>query len=455
MNITKEPIGNLNEILKINLQPEDYKSKVDESVRKARKTVNMPGFRPGNVPESLVRKMYGKSILVDELNKIVSESLDTYIKDNKLDLLGHPLPYLKNNSKNNFDSPGDFEFQFEVGLSPEVNLKLPPDKTFPYYEIEIEEKQIQEQAISIRKQHGDYVNPEVSDKNSILHCEITEMDINDQPVEGGIKVTNTILVEKIQEEKSQEQFTGRKIGEVLMVDLVSTITDESELTYILNVPKEKLSEIKNRFEIKINRITNVISAELNQEFFDKAYGKDVVHNEQEFFDRIKSKFEKTYRDHSERKLAHDIQDELLHATKIDLPDSFLKRWLVENNENPVTAEDIEKEYRIYSREMKWKLIENEIAKQNNFKASDDEIRSYAQQFIINQLFKYGRYDFKEDAIHEMINKWLAKEENIRSAMHQVISGKVAAHLVAIAKRDLKKVNFEKFRDILHEHSHHH
>lgn len=455
MQIIKESIGKLNDILKISLKPEDYKVKVDETLKKTKRSVQMPGFRPGHVPEGLVRKMYGKSILAEELNKIVSESLENYIKESKLELLGHPLPYKNGDDKNNFENPGDFEFAFEVGLSPQFELKLPPKHTFPYYEIEVDDKKADTYVDDVRKRYGNHTTPEIADENSVLYASFTEVDKNNQPVEKGISTTTTLAIDLVKSKPIQKKLIGIKKDDKVIIDLVKAMDDETELSYMLNLSKDKIKEIRNDFEVKVNNVSKVDKAELNQELFDKVYGKDNVKTIGEFRARVKDEISGMFKVESDRKLHHDIEDELLHSLKIELPDDFLKRWLVDVNEKPITPEQVEKEYAAYSRGMKWKLIENRIINENKIEITREEIENYSKHFIVNQFAQYGNSFLTDEMVADLSKRYLSKEENVRKIIESLSERKVFNYLDSVVKKDVKKVSYDEFIKIVREHHHNH
>lgn len=455
MEITKKSIGELNEMVSIQLKPEDYKAKVDASIKKTRKGMSVPGFRPGHVPEGMVRKMYGKAILADELNKIVSESLNNFLQENKIQILGNPLPVKENEngSLNNWDNPSDFEFKFELGLVPQFTLKLPPDHVFPYYEIAVDDSKVNEYLEDIKKRYGKHSQPDQSDVNSVIYASFTEVGVDNLPVENGITTQTTLAIELVKDNTIKKSLTGLKKDDTVVIDLVKAMNNETEVSHMLNIPKEKVAGLTNNFELKIISINNVENAELNQELFDKVYGKDIVKGEEEFREKLRGEIFSMFAVESERKLHHDIQDELLHKMKVSLPDDFLKRWLVDANDKPITPEQVEKEYHSYATAMKWKLIEGNIARENNIQVTNEEIDNYSRQLIVNQFAQYGASYLTDEMIDGMKKRYLSKEENVRQAVESLTERKVFNYLNSIVKKDVKKVAYDEFIKILKEHKH--
>ena len=455
MEITKESIGELNEIVSIQLKPEDYREKVDASIKKTRKSMSVPGFRQGHVPEGMIRKMYGKAILADELNKIVSESLDNFLKENKINILGHPLPVKENGnvSKNNWENPADFEFKFELGLAPQFKLTLPPDHVFPYYEIQVDDSKVDSYVDDIRKRHGKHSQPESADDKSVLYASFTEVGPDNIPVENGITTKTTIAIDLVKDKAIKKSLVGLKKDDSIVIDVVKAMDNETEVSHMLNIPKEKVAEIKNNFELKIISVNNVENAELNQELFDKVYGTDIVKNEEEFREKLRAEISSMFAVESERKLQHDIQDELLHQLKISLPDNFLKRWLMDVNEKPITADQVDKEYNSYSTGMKWKLIENSIIRENNIQVTKEEIENFSKQMIVKQFAQYGSSYLTDEMISDMTKRYLSKEENVNHVIESLSDRKVLNFLGSIVKRDVKKTGYDEFIKIVKEHKH--
>jgi trigger factor len=455
MEITKESIGELNEVVSIQLKPEDYKGRVDASLKKTKRTMHVPGFRQGHVPEGMVKKMYGKAILAEELNKIVSESLENFIKDNQINLLGYPLAIKEtpNGSKNNFENPSDFEFKFELGLSPRLNLVLPPDHVFPYYEIQVDDKKVEEYVIDIKKRFGKHSQPDVSDEQSVLYASFTEVGADDAPVENGITTKTTLAIEQVKDKSIKKKLTGLKKDDTVIVDVVKAMDNETEVSYMLNIPKEKVAEVKNSFELKIISVNKVEDAELNQELFDKLYGTDAVKSESEFREKVRDEIIAMYAVDTERKLQHDVQDYLLHQFQITLPDNFLKRWLMEAREKPLTPEEVEKDYSSYSNGMKWNLIENNIVAEQNIQITTEEVLSFTKQMIANQFSQYGSSYLNDEALDSMVKRYMSKEENVKEIITTITDRKVLSFLGSVVKRDVKKVTYDEFLKILKDHKH--
>jgi len=292
-------------------------------------------------------------------------------------------------------------------LVPQFNLTLPPDHVFPYYEIAVDDSKVNEYIEDIKKRYGKHSQPDNSDANSVLYASFTEVDSNNAPVESGITTQTTLAIDLVKDKADKKNLVG----------------------------------------------LNVENAELNQELFDKVYGVDAVKSEEEFREKLKAEIFSMFAVESERKLQHDVQDELLNKFKVNLPDDFLKRWLLDANDKPITEERVEKEYNAYSTGMKWKLIEGNIVRQNNIRVTEEEIQNYSKQLIVNQFAQYGSSYLTDEMIDGMIKRYLDKEENVNQVVESLTERKVFNYLSSIVKKDVKKVSYDEFLKVVKEHKH--
>lgn len=453
MNIVQEQIDALNAVLKVQLQPDDYQPKVNDALKKYSKKVNMPGFRPGMVPVGLVKKMYGKSVLVEELNRIVSDSVDQYINEKKIQVLGNPLPQ-QTGDDINWENPGDFEFSFEMGLAPEVQLTLPPAHTFTAYEITVSDAQINEEVDKLRRRYGNYTSPEVSDNDSSVYGKFEELDANGEVKEGGISNTAFLLITKIKDLDVRTQFTGRKAGDTIDFDPQQALGSKEEIRYILGVEENELSA-GTKYRCTIERINKVEPAELNQELFDRVYGEGNVADEAAFLEKVKAEIAQGYQYESEHSLKHELEDVLLKETGLILPDEFLKRWLKYSNEK-ITDEQLASDYGQYSRDLRWRLIENKIFRDQNMEISEEEMENYARSFVMDQYVRYGQaHLLSEEKLDELAKRYLSNRESAQRVVESLSGRKVFEYLNQIIQKDVKKVTHDEFTDIMSKHMHHH
>lgn len=449
MNITKEDVTQLNSLIRIKLTPSDYKNDVDTAIKKFRKSATLPGFRAGHVPEGMVRKMYGKSFLADELNRIVSKSLHEYLKENNLMVLGDPLPKDTDHT-NNFENPSDFEFLFEIGLAPAINFDIASIAAVDYYEIEVDDKRVETYIDDLRRKHGKFSNPEQAEESSILYGELTELDENGNVKEGGITNTTTLSVELVKDDDTKKKFIGIKKDDTVVFNPNKAMQDVTEVAYMLRIDKDKAEKLTSDFQYKILSVNKVEKADINQELFDKVFGENAVTSEQDFRERVKGDIAAMFRHESIHKFNHDTEDAILKQMNLSLPDEFLKKWIMTMNEKPITTEQLEKEYPSYSREMQWRMIENEIATKQNIKVEEEDLKQYAASVIMQQ---FGQYSLGADMIEDFANRYLQKQENINKAAEAVKSKKVFDYLNQMVPKNVKNVTYDEFTHIVREHKH--
>ncbi|KXK44900.1 MAG: trigger factor [Bacteroidetes bacterium OLB10] len=449
MNITKEDVTQLNSLIRIKLTPSDYKNDVDTAIKKFRKSATMPGFRAGHVPEGMIRKMYGKSFLADELNRIVSKSLHEYLKENNLMVLGDPLPKDTEHT-NNFENPSDFEFLFEIGLAPAINFDVASIAAVDYYEIEVDDKRVETYIDDLRRKHGKFSNPEQAEENSILYGELAELDENGNVKEGGITSTTTLSVELVKDADTRKKLIGIKKDDSVVFNPNKAMQDVTEVAYMLRIDKDKAEKLTSDFQYKILSVNKVEKADINQELFDKVFGENTVTTEQDFRERVKADIAAMFRHESIHKFNHDTEDAILKQMNLSLPDEFLKKWIMTMNEKPITTEQLEKEYPSYSREMQWRMIENEIATKQNIKVEQEDLKQYAASVIMQQ---FGQYSLGAEMIEDFANRYLQKQENVSKAAEAVKSKKVFDYLNQMVPKNVKNVTYDEFTHIVREHKH--
>jgi trigger factor len=453
MNISREQIGTLNQLLKISLTPEDYDSTFQSEIKKFQKTMNLPGFRPGHVPAGLVKKRYGKAILLDEMNKIISGSLEKYITEEKLDILGSPIPQPSNDNINNWDEPGNFEFIFEIGLAPEFEISLPPAKKFDYYQIKVDEQKVDQYIDDIRRKYGKFSNPEISDEHTIFYGDFTELDEEGNIKTDGIVNRSTLSVESVTDENTRQKLIGLKKGDTVRINLNDAFkNDPGEIGHMLNQPTDKIADLKSDFNYTIDTVNFVEKAELNQEFFDKIYSPGTVTSETELRDKVRSEIAGMYQQESDLKLKHDLEDYLLDELNINLPDSFLQKWLQTAVEKPLTQEQVEKEYASYARGMKLRLIENRIFRDQQMNITQEEIRDMARQYIVHQFSGYSA-GLTDDIMDSLINRYLEKKESVDRIIETLSDRKVFNYLKSVVNVNNKEVSYDEFITIVKNHHH--
>lgn len=426
--------------IKIKLKEADYQPQVTQKIKEYSKKAQLKGFRPGKVPMGLVKKMYGKSILVEEINQILSTSINKYIKDNDLKILGDPLPDTEQTRAIDWDNQRDFEFAYDVGLVDDFNYDLSKKKKVTSYTIKIDEKMVDEEVENIRRNYGDRVHPDQSAAEDILSGEL---------VHASSETTNntTLLIDQV-EKKEQKKFIALKGGDKVSFDLKKAFKEPGYQARLIGKSLEELEGLKDTMvEFTLEEISRIEPANLDQEFFDKLFGKDNVKSEEELREKIKGFMTENFSRETEGLLIQNIRDSIVSSTKIALPEKFLKRWLLYSNQGKITEDDVEKEYPRYADEMKWNLIMNKIAEDNELKVENEEVVNKAKEMIRAQLSSSGLGDQMEDQLDVFADNYLKGEEgqNYLQVFNQVRTDKILDFIrdnLNIAK---KEVNLEQFR----------
>jgi len=382
MNITKEHKDELNAIIRIQFGPEDYQPKIDQQLREYSKKVSMPGFRPGKVPAGMVKKMYGKSILVDELNKLTSDSLFGFIRDNEIDILGNPLPAPENDDRLDLENPGTIQLAFEIGLAPQFELEVSSKKSFEMYVPLIDEDYISKEIENYRERLGDYVETEEAVMHGdLVHGVFTELNADGSVKEGGIS-RHTDVHDADLKEGDAEAFVGMKKGDSKSMDLKTVFSNPTVIAAILAITKEEAEVLESTFSFSVETVRRKTHAEINQDFFDKLFGKDAIYSEEELRNRIAADSNTRFSKDSETRFFNEVVEDLVKNSTFTLPDEFLKRWLTSTNEGKVSPEDIEQNYTNYAKGIRWQLIENKLIRDNEISVTREQaIDSVANDFL--------------------------------------------------------------------------
>lgn len=444
MDIIKEQVDDLNAVVKIHLSQEDYASQVEKSLKEYSKKASMPGFRPGKVPVGMVKKMHGKAIMIEEINKILSNSLYNYISDNKIEILGNPLPKEEKDKQIDWDNQKDFEFSYDLGLSPQIELNVADKHKFDYYLINVDDKLIDSQIDNFRKRYGKVSTSEEISKEDLIHVQLTELNAEGQPLENGIEKISSIMIKTIKDEETSTKLVGLKIEDSVVVDPSKLSENETDLAALLGIKKEDLANISSKFELKVESISRLEPAEMNQDLFDKVFGEGKVATEEDFLARVRQGLQNQYDEITEGKLLNDVADYLIENLKISLPDEFLKKWMVAVSENPVTLEQIENEYDNYSKGLRWQLIENKIIRDNAIKVSQEDLKEYAEKSIKSYYSRYGIWNIKEDEFEGLLSNMLKDKEEVKRLHEKAYDQKILEFFKRNYKMNNKEVTFDEY-----------
>lgn len=452
MNVTQEKIDDLNAVIKVKITPEDYRSKYEASLKNYSKRANIKGFRPGHVPLAMIKKMYGKALLADEINKLLNDSLYEYISTNNLEVLGNPLPK-EDQEKVELHENAELEFSYEVGFAPKIDLNLSNEKIH-YHALKVDAELIDKQIGDLRRRYGKLVNAEISEASDMLFGQFEELGDNGEPREGGINHTSTISIEYVEDEQQKKELCGKKPGDVLVIDPKKVSHGPADMAAMLGVDKTQAEQLNASFRFTINEIKRIELAELNKELFDRLFGEDAVKNEEELRGRVEVDLKNMFTFDADRMFLKEVSKHLLDHLKIDLPDNFLKKWINASNEKPITPEQLEREYPGYARGLKWQLIENKIIKDNEIKIGHDDALVYTKGYLASQYNRYGLPTPEEDQLNQGAMRILSNKEEAKRVYDELYSRKVLDFLKSAVTLDVHELPYDEFVKLAGEGQHH-
>jgi trigger factor len=439
MNITQEKIDALNAKLNISVEAADYQEKVEQVIVNYRKTASVPGFRKGKIPMGQVKKMIGKSVLIDEVNKLLQEAIYKHITEEKLEVLGNPLPLT---SEVDWDNASDFNFEYEMGLAPEFTVPLDKKSKFDFFKIVADAKMVDHYTNDMAKRYGKMTQPEKSELTDLMMVEFFQLDDNGAVIEAGINHTSSVALDIVQDKKVQKSLVGLSKDSEVVIRINKDFSNDAH--HMLNISKEELEVLDADFKLLIKSISRMEPAELNQELFDKVFGKDEVKTAKAFKAKIKEEVEKSFVSESDNKLKNDVILHLIKKVKLDLPDQFLKRWLVASNENGLTMEQVEQEYGQYSDSLKWQLIENKIIKENDLEVKNEDVIAHTKELIIRNFSQYGQPAPEEEKLNEISMKVLENEEERKKVYNELYDSKTMSLYKENFKLSEKEVTYDEF-----------
>ncbi|PWE01001.1 trigger factor [Marinilabilia rubra] len=454
MNIEKEQIDDLNAVVHISIEKDDYEPRVEKVLKDYRKKVNMPGFRPGKVPASLVKKMYGKAVLVDEINKLVSENLSQYISENKLDILGEPLPSEKQQTID-FDQDEQFKFSFDLGLSPEVEVKLTKREKLPYYDIQVSDDMLEGQKKNVTSRFGTTEPREEANEKCMLKGDFVQLDQNGEEIEDGIKAEDAVMSATIiKDEDEKKKVIGAKVGDEIVIEPKKAFPNETEISYLLKISKEDAAQIDGQFKFTVKEINEYVDPELNQDLFDKIFPPGSVTNEEEFTAQVKEDLENALKMESEYKFSIDAKEKLMGKVDIKLPEAFLKRWIKATNQNKeeqdFTDEQIENEMPRFLEDLKWQIIRNQLITDNELKIEQQDVMDFAKKSARMQFMQYGLNNVPDEHLESYAADMLKNEDQQRSMAEGAINDKVMDFVKEAVKVETKEVSRDEFNKLFED-----
>ncbi|HHT30319.1 MULTISPECIES: trigger factor [Petrimonas] len=448
MKVTLNKTDNVNGIIAIELEKNDYQENVDKSLNQFRQRANIPGFRPGRVPKGIIQKMYGKSILADEINKLVSNELYNYIKDNGLNILGEPLPNEEEQKTIDFDKDENFEFKFDIALAPEFELPLNKRDSLTYYNVKVEDDLLDKQIDAYKQNYGTYkqVESEVADTD-LIKGKITEID-NGEPKENLIEVENGMIMPSyIKDEEIRKQFVGAKVGDTIVFSPAKAYDNNAvEIASLLQISKEDVAHVNSDFSFEIREVTRYEEATMNQELFDKVLGEGVVSTEEEFRTKIAELLSSQFKPAADSLFMKAARELVLKKMKgVEFPDAFLKRWLLVANEKN-SPETIEEDYPKICDDLKFHLSKEKIVKDQQIKVEKEEMEAFAAEVARSQFAQYGMSNVPADVLENYVKRMLEDQNTVRNMYDQLIENKVMEWLkqtVKVNEKEILSKDFEK------------
>ena len=440
MEITLDKHSSNQATIKIKLEEADYQPKVDAKVKDYAKKANIKGFRPGKAPIAMVKNLYGTSVLVDEINNILSSSLNDYIKQQEFRLLGDPLPVMESADGIDWKKQKEFEFEYKIGFLENLEVKVDDSIEATTYVLEVDEKEVNDAVSNLRRQYGKMTNPEVSKENDFIYGDLKSAD-------GSFEKTLSLPLSKLNEVAAKD-FVGVKKGDEVKFEPAKAVKED--LADVLNLTEEEAAGISGEYIFTVQNINRTEDAELNQEFFDKVFGEDQVTSEEEFFNKAKEILQENYNKEAKVFSEEKIKDALVESANIDLPEEFLKEWLARTNEGKVTPEDIDREYPQYAKQMTWTLIANKIAEDNELKVEHEDILEKTKEMIREQLGASGLGAQMEDSMDMFAQNYLqGKDGQNYMQMHtSAQNDKVLDFVKEKISVKEEKLSVEEFRKLL-------
>jgi trigger factor len=450
LEITLNKQSNTEGLIKIKVSEGDYQPHVEEKVKDYARKATIKGFRQGKVPTGVIRKMFGKSILVDEINHLLSHKLSDYIKDNNLRIIGDPLPNHDKTKDIDWDAQKDFEFEYQIGMVEDFKYDLSPSVKVKAYQIKVDDKVMNETVNDLKKRFGKVSYPDVSEAGDNVYGELRAKDEATSPA----KEHAFIAIDKISKTE-QAKFIGKKKDEEVEFDIRAAFSYNDDIAQLLSISEEEAKNIKGTYVLKVGNISRTEPAESNQELFDKVFGKDAVATEEEFLEKVTKTVEENYNRETQHFLDHNIEDVFLKNTAINIPDDFLKNWLKASSKGEVTDSVIEKEYGDYTRGLKWDLIKTKIADDNAMKVEPEEVRNKAKDLIIAQFGGQGFAEQLRDKMDSIADNYLSNEngQNYMRLFNQLKNEKVLELIKSKITVETEQISVEQFKKIVEEHKH--
>ncbi|MDR0420947.1 MAG: hypothetical protein LBH30_05795 [Prevotellaceae bacterium] len=439
MDIIKQNIDELNALLKVQIAKTDYEETVKKSLKTYRRKAEIKGFRPGMAPMSLIQKMYGRSVLVEELDKLISESLEKYLKDEQLDIVGEPIPCDDEQKPIDWDNQSDFEFVYEIGYISKYELKIDQTIQVPFYNITVSDNDKSEYIDRIRRRYGKFEDVETIGENDVLEVSISQDGENAMNIE-----STTISMSTIESNEQKAYILEKKVGDTFAVNINDIYTDDNKKIELLRITATELENINPQFNVKINRIRSLKQADINQELFDTIYGKDNIKSEEEFMQKITAEVAEFHKRDSNYKFSVDVSKTLIEKANLKFPEAFIKKWLLIVNKNELTAEHIDENFELFLRDLNWQTICNNIIKEQDIKVEEVEIQAAAMDKAREQFALYGFKNMPDEQLEHFAQRIISDEKRLRQIAQNIADNKIFDYLKTAVKLEEITINIEDF-----------
>ena len=444
MYVIRQDVDALKAVLKITIAPEDYQKKVNAILDKHRKTAKIPGFRPGHVPMGMIQKQYGKAVLIEELNKVVNDTLSNYIRENKIEILGNPIPKEGVEVIGSFEKPEIFEFEYEIGLTPKIEVPLSSKSKYDYIKVKIDKDLVDKQIDDLRRRYGKLLSVDSIEDRDMILAQFVELKEDGSILEGGILHSSTISMEYVVDDNVKKELLGKVKNDKVVVKPSTVSRGAKDTAAMLGIKEEELSTISDKFQMTINEIKRMELAEMNQELFDKLFGPGAITSDKELRERISVDMAGMFSGDSDRLLTREIFNDLIVKTKVELPNRFLKRWIKLSQETPITDEQIDLEFDNYLKNLKWQLIQGTIFRENKIGLDNQEVIEFTKSLLISNFAQYGIPAPEEKELLASAMQVLQNREEANRVYDMLAEQKLTQYFKTTVKLNEKEVSYDKF-----------
>ena len=452
MKISFDCADKINGLLTMTVEPADYQEAVEKTLKNYRKKAQVPGFRPGMVPMGMIKKQYGTAVKVEEVNKILGEKLYEYIQDNKIQMLGEPLPNQEKQVPQDFEKDDELTFVFDIAVAPEFKAELSSNDKIDFYTIKVEDKLIDDQVQMYASQAGEFVKADVFSGNDTITGDLRELDESGNTKEGGIVTeSGMVMPAYIKDEDQKKLFDGAKPGDIITFNPKKAYPDnDAEVAALLKVQKEDVKDLTADFSYQITEIRHFQPAPVDQKLFDRVFGEGTVTDEKAFREKIAETIAPQLQQNSDYKFLLDVRKYMEEKVgKLEFPEALLKRVMLQNNKDK-GADYVENNFEGSIKELAWHLIKEQLVAANNIKVEDDDLKTVAKEAIRAQFAQYGMSNVPDDVLENYAAEQLKKRENIDNFVSRAIDLKLTETLKNVVKLNQKEVTLEEFNKLMSE-----